>query len=155
MGGSGSSTSQQYDFDQSGLAQFVATKEGSQYAGQYKPGAYYYKIGNSIQTYSPPAGAKGFNPNQMNGMPIVGADVSSMVSAYLAWKADQQNANQTWQNYADLVSKQAGGEGQDTILASATNPYQSLIAAQQNAGVVGNPNTRQPLIPSRKGLGAP
>jgi len=159
MGGSGASTATPYSVNEDQLAKFISTQEGQQYAGQYVPGATYSQIGTSIQRGS--AGDPTDIQNQKNNSgwgagTLVGPDVSSMMAAFNAWVADQSNANQTWQNYSDLIAKEAGGEGQDTILAkAASNPYQSLLAAQQNAGVVGNPAAAKQLVPSRKGYGAP
>lgn len=79
---------------------------------------------------------------------------ASLASDFSTWMTDQTNANNTWQNYANLVAKQAGGEGQGTILGNANlTPYQSILTAQQNT--IGNPATTNAIQNTQKRVGAP
>ena len=76
----------------------------------------------------------------------------SLMAQFQAWQADQNNANQTWSNYAKLVARQGGPEGAQTV----TGAYQSILAAQTSAGTVGNPASYQSVMnQTRKTVGAP
>lgn len=145
MSGSGSSsgtTSAPINVDQDALSGFMNSQAGTPFKSQYVPGSSYYNEGNANV---------GLGPNGQNQ-----GDVSGMLSAFAAWQADQGNANQTWSNYAKLVGQQGGGEGTSTILGSAAlTPYQSILAAQQGTGVIGNPTNTTTLQAQQKKVGAP
>jgi hypothetical protein len=78
---------------------------------------------------------------------------NAMAQAFVQWKADQTNAANTWDSYANLVQQQNGGEGTSTILGNpmsamseSASTYQSILAAMDNPvgststpGAVGNP----------------
>lgn len=83
------------------------------------------------------------------------------LAAFTKWQADQTNAKNSWQNYADKVQQQ--GDGTQTILGAeggqaGQTPYESILAAQGaiNGNAVGDPTQMTALQKAAQAkVGAP
>ena len=122
--------------DDASLQTFLKSANGAAYASSYAPGATYTQIGSNI--YS---GGATWKPNQVGGVntdssgtiPPVGGmtdpagsgsvqggtNVTAFMMAYQAWLAGQNQTAANWKNYAETVSANAGGEGDNTITSGA------------------------------------
>jgi hypothetical protein len=158
MGGGGGdvSTSQPYDVDQGQLAQFMTTAAGQQYASMYNSKNGYVQVGESIQAYD---NNGQWGPGGPTGFQTVGPDVRPMIDAFHSWAAANQQSQTNWQAYANQVSANEGGQGDNTVtVGAAAGQRQTLLGSLANAGNtpaasadgsgVGNPNNPTPGLGS-------
>lgn len=124
FGGSGSDTvsppGQKINLDSNLMNGYLGSKSGSAYAGQYDPSAIYYQNDNG--TYF----------SMKNGSI---SDVTGLIKGYQAWTASNDVTNKNWQNYANAVNANEGGQGdQDITSGAAQGQRQVLLGALANAG---------------------
>jgi hypothetical protein len=132
MGGGGSNNGPQATqfTDTAGLQQWVnSTTQGAQYKATLA------QQGNT-PFYSTP---NGWQSNPAAGPGASNEALTAMLDAYSGWTSAQNNAQQTWQNYATRVGQQAGGQGQSTILGSPTQPTSAIGQAAGVNRMVGKP----------------
>lgn len=136
-GGGGVSTSDPIDIDKNALATFMTTESGKQYASMYNPAHSYAQIGDSIQYYDTAA----FDSGGARGFRTLSADVSPLINAFKAWQSGNQQTQTNWQNYAQTVDANKGGQGDNTIITGAAEGQrQQLLGALAFGGSKPNDN---------------
>ena len=128
-GGGDNPTSTAYSVDEASLSQFIKSGQGAQYASQYTPGNTYYQISDGSY----------FTQGKDNSQ---GGYVTEMMNAYNSWKTGQNQSQANWQNYANIVNANEGGQNDNTITTGpAVSQRNDLLGALANAG---NPTTPTP-----------
>ena len=109
------------------ISAFLNSQAGQQYASLYNSSANYYYDGNS----SFHAVANGDE-----------WDVSSFINAYKTWETGANLQQTNWQNYANAVNANEGGEGDNTITTGASQSQRNqLLGSLANGGNTPTPTS--------------
>jgi hypothetical protein len=142
MGGGGSDnpTYTAKNYNPADVAAFANTQSGQKFSPEQLNMLYTaYGVSQGPNGLGVVAGPKGGDPNNPTGA-WNNVDLN-LVNTFEGWVKSNQQSQNNWQNYADSVTANEGGEGDQTITSGAAQGQREALL-----GALANPN--QPTQPT-------